>query len=443
MSSRRGFALAEIELCSFDRSTTARCHVQKPDRYRLIEALPADVQRVTRGGGVSYVAASFSSASVVQDIGAFDRLLAFDGEQGLIKVEAGARIGDVVRFALARGWLLPVVPGHPRATIGGCIAADVHGKNPARDGTFRRHVEAIELFDPISGWMVVSREQNAERFAACFAGFGIPGLISHATLRLVPAAAAYSLRNVVVGNLIEAADALVAHAGAPLLYGWHDGRAGRFGRGVVRFGLESTEGSPAPASRVVDLPSVIEPWPFCAWTSSGIGAMNQIIRHGWMRAGKGQIAIEAALFPLNDARRYYAGFGKAGFVEAQWLLPHKRYAEFVPALEAEVERVRPRISLIASKLFDGCADGFSFDGKGIALAIQLPEPKASKQAAFIESLTELALLHGGRPNLIKDSSLSADSAQRGIANFVVCQNNLRLFDPQALQHSELTRRLGL
>ena len=443
MSSRRGFALAEIELRSFDRSVSARCHVQKPDRYRLIEALPADVLRITRGGGVSYVGASFSSDSVVQDVGAFDRLLAFDGEQGLMKVEAGARIGDVVRFALARGWLLAVAPGHPRATIGGCIAADVHGKNPARDGTFRRHVEAIELFDPVSGWMVVSRDENAERFAACFAGFGIPGLIGNATLRLVPAAAAYSIRNVAVSNLVEAADALVAHAGAPVLYGWHDGRPGRFGSGVVRFGLETTERASARSSRKSDLPNAVEPWPFCAWSRLGIAAMNQVIRSGWMRAGKDHVAIEAALFPLNDARRYFAGFGKAGFVEAQWLLPHRRYAEFVAALEAEVERVRPRISLIASKLFDGCAEGLSFEGKGIALAIQLPEPKASKQAAFIESLTELALLHGGRPNLIKDSSLSADSVQRGIADFAACREKLRLFDPQVLQHSELTRRLGL
>lgn len=444
MSSLRGFALAELELRSFDRSASARCHVQRPDRYRLIEALPVDVQRITRGGGVSYVGASFSSDSVVQDLGAFNRLLEFDGEQGLLKVEAGARIGDVVRFALARGWLLAVAPGHPGATIGGCIAADVHGKNPARDGTFRRHVEAIELFDPVSGWMVVSRNENAERFAACFAGFGIPGLIGNATLRLVPAAAAYSIRNVDVSNLIEAADALVAHAGAPLLYGWHDGRPGRFGRGVVRFGLETTTGRASTrSSRKNDLPNAVEPWRFCAWSRLGIAAMNQVIRSGWMRAGNGHVAIEAALFPLNDARRYYAGFGKAGFVEAQWLLPHKRYAEFVAALEAEVERVRPRISLIASKLFDGCSEGFSFNGKGIALAIQLPEPKASKQAAFIESLTELALLHGGRPNLIKDSSLSADSAQRGITNFSAGRNNLRIFDPQALQHSELTRRLGL
>ena len=33
--------------------------------------------------------------------------------------------------------------------------------------------------------------------------------------------------------------------------------------------------------------------------------------------------------------------------------------------------MHPRIALIASKLFDGNADGFSFDGRGIALALQV------------------------------------------------------------------------
>ena len=43
MTVSRGYALAERELQSFDRSVVARCHVQRPDRYRLLESLPVDV----------------------------------------------------------------------------------------------------------------------------------------------------------------------------------------------------------------------------------------------------------------------------------------------------------------------------------------------------------------------------------------------------------------
>lgn len=441
MNAPRGFALAELELLSFDRNCAARCHVQRPDRYRLIEALPADVARITRGSGVSYVGASFSHDAVSQDMSAFDRILDFDGEHGLITVEAGACIGDVVRFVLARGWLLAVVPGHPRATIGGCIAADVHGKNPARDGTFRAHVEALELFDPQSGWIVASRDENAGRFAACFAGFGIPGLIGNATLRLVRAPDAYTIRRIPVANLLEAGEVLLAHAGAPLLYGWHDGRSGAFGRGVIRFGLEAQ--GPRRARPVDDLPLAIEPWPVMAWNGIGIAAMNTLIRRRWCRPGSSTVDVGSALFPLNAATRYFAGFGSRGFVEAQWLLPHARYPAFATALADLVARRRPRISLIASKLFDGVAEGFNFDGKGIALAIHCPQPQANKQKAFLEALTELAIEHSARPNLIKDSTLSASTVRRALPVFDVAREALRLFDPSGLQRSELTRRLEL
>lgn len=441
MSTPRGFALAERELRSFDRSTSARCTVQQPDRYRAIEALPADAPRITRGGGVSYVGASFGAGIISQDIGAFDRLLAFDDTRGLLTVEAGARIGDVVRFALSRGWLVPVVPGHARATIGGCIAADVHGKNPARDGTFRDHVVALELFDPREGWLGASAHENGERFAACFAGFGIPGLIGNATLRLVRAPSAYAVRRLPVANLIEAAEVLQAHAGAPLLYGWHDGRARHFGRGVIRFGLEAQEGVravPAP-----DLPAEVEPWRLRAWNAAGIAALNTWIRRRWCRPGSSTVDVVSALFPLNGARAYYAGFGEAGFAEAQWLIPHARHAGFATALADHVARTRPRISLIASKLFDGEAQGFSFNGRGIAYAIQCPSPRAPAQRAFLEALAELALTHGGRPNLIKDSTLDAATVRRAWPDFEARRAALRAFDAQGLQQSGLTRRLEL
>lgn len=443
MSLRRGFALAETELTSFDGSCRLRCHVQRPDRYRLIEALPPDVKRISRGSGVSYVGAGIGRDSVVQEMGAFNRILAFDAEAGRITVEAGASVGDVVRFARARGWLLAVVPGHPRASIGGCIAADVHGKNPARDGTFRSQVEALELFDPQQGWLVASRSQNAERFAACFAGFGIPGLIANATLRLVPAPQAWSLREAPVADLAAAAELLRSHAGAPILYGWHDGRAQAFGRGVIRFGLEADARVKKARRSANDLPARVEPWPLTAWNRAGIALMNRWLGQRWRRPGSRHVDIESALFPLNAARRYFAGFGPDGMVEAQWLIPHARFGAFAEALGGEVRRQRPRISLIASKLFEGEADGLRFDGSGIALAMHFPQPRETRQAAFLATLAALAIEHGGRPNLIKDSSLDAATLRRAIPEFESIRNTLRGFDAAGVQHSDLTARLEL
>ncbi|HJT97153.1 MAG TPA: FAD-binding oxidoreductase, partial [Rhodanobacteraceae bacterium] len=374
----RGFALAETGLASFDRQFDARCRVQRPDRYRLLDALPRDVPRIARGSGVSYVAASFGAGAISQSLAAFDRLLAFDEDEGRLVAEAGARIGDVQRFALARGWYLPVTPGHPATTIGGAIAADVHGKNPARDGTFRAVVERIELSTADGGIVVASADENADRFAATFAGFGLAGTITRAVLRLARPPSALILRRVPVANLADAARVLREAANAPVLYGWHDGRGKVFGRGVIRIGLASDvvdarSSRIPPASR--DLPATIAPAPIALWNRAGIAAANTWFGAHWRRPGQSPLPLADALFPLNDARGYFAGFGAAGMAEAQWLVPHARFDDFAGALGERVARDRPRIALVASKLFAGAPAGFSFDGAGIALAIQVPAPR--------------------------------------------------------------------
>ena len=442
----RGYALADTELVSFDRQFHARCRLQRPDRYRLLAALPADATRIARGGGVSYVGASFGAGAISQDLGAFDRLLAFDPDSGHISVEAGARIGDVQRFALARGWYLAVAPGHPRASVGGCIAADVHGKNPARDGTFRAQVEAIELHAPLRGTLVASAERHPELFAATFAGFGLTGTLARVRLRLARPPATLVLRRVPVRDLAEGARVLREAANAPVLYGWHDGRPGHFGRGVIRVGLASDvpEAQPAPLpSAARDLPESITPLPFALWSRAGIAAANTWLGARWCRAGQAPMALAAALFPLNDARLYFAGYGNAGLAESQWLVPHARFESFAAALADLVARQRPRIALIASKLFAGTADGFAFDGSGIALAIQIPAPAESAQRVFLESLAEAAIDHGGRPNLIKDSTLDAATVRRAMAGFGAAQARLAAHNPGALHTSELARRLAL
>ena len=441
----RGFALAEADLRTFDAQFHARCRVQHPDRYRLIDALPRDAQRIARGSGVSYVAASFAADAISQSLAAFDRVLAFDDASGRLVVEAGARIGDVQRFALARGWYLAVAPGHPAATIGGCIAADVHGKNPARDGTFRAVVERIELATA-NGLVVADAAQNAAIFAATFAGFGLTGVITRATLTLARPPAALVMRRVPVADLAEAARVLREAQNAPVLYGWHDGRAGRFGRGVIRIGLASDVADPhalraPPRSR--DLPAHVAPSAFPKWNRAGIAAANTWLGWRWCRAGQSPLPLADALFPLNDARGYFAGFGKAGMVEAQWLVPHARFDDFAGALAERVARDKPRIALIASKLFAGRGEGFSFDGAGVALAIQLPAPRETGQRAFLEALAEIALAHAARANLIKDSSLDAATARRAIAGFDAARAELASFNPDGLYASELARRLAL
>ena len=73
------------------------------------------------------------------------------------------------------GLLLPVLPGTRHLTVGGAVAADVHGKNHRRDGSIASWIEEIELLDGQGELRFVSREQDPEAFFATVGGMGLTG----------------------------------------------------------------------------------------------------------------------------------------------------------------------------------------------------------------------------------------------------------------------------
>ena len=58
-----------------------------------------------------------------------DKIIHFDHKKGIVKIEAGVLLKDLLELIIPHGWFIPTTPGTKYVTIGGMIANNIHGKN--------------------------------------------------------------------------------------------------------------------------------------------------------------------------------------------------------------------------------------------------------------------------------------------------------------------------
>ncbi|HEX3914558.1 MAG TPA: FAD-binding oxidoreductase [Steroidobacteraceae bacterium] len=431
---------------SFDGAISLKCAVQKPDRYSFFGAGTTTHCAIARGAGLSYAAASFGGDAISVDMSSFDRVLAFCDKTGIVEVEAGIRLGDLYNFLIRRNFYLPIQPGHGRISIGGCIAADVHGKNPFRDGTFAKQVQSVKLFHPDHGIVNLSETAQPALFRATCGGYGTTGIIISAQLRCVR----------VPGNAVEVHIEKVASVNEGVLrlrslahdsdfvYSWHDLTlpSAQFGRGhvvVARFvNVPITRPSQLYIPQL--LPNSRERWPvgvYTFWTARAINAAHAATRG---RNTK-HVTLDQSLFPIHGSEHYFSAFGKKGFHEFQAIVPHDSFGEYIAGIRAATAYHSVTITLAAAKIFAGTSTLIRFDGDGVCFTINFPRSQRSPE--FMHSLDQLLLEVGGRPNPIKDSRLPRHIAEAAYPELPHLRSVLHSWDKSRMFRSELSVRLGL
>ena len=107
-------------------------------------------------------------------------------------VEAGISLDALMKALLPFGLWVPVLPGTRQVTIGGAIAADVHGKNHHTQGSFGNHVRALDLLTADGEIHTLTPDgDQATLFWATVGGMGLTGVILRATVALQRTESAY------------------------------------------------------------------------------------------------------------------------------------------------------------------------------------------------------------------------------------------------------------
>jgi decaprenylphospho-beta-D-ribofuranose 2-oxidase len=433
-------------LISFDGNVRAHCSVVRPDRYAAFGNHFDRAPLIPRGAGLSYAAASFCNGGTSIDMTQFDRILSFDPVHGIVEVEAGLTLAALHEFLTPRGWYLPVQPGYGGIRIGGCIAADVHGKNPARDGNFVAQVASVRLFHPRHGIVDLSAQAESDIFDATCGGYGLTGLILSAKLRARPLLATHMRIHVhPVKSAIEGANTMLRlqSEGADIVYSWHD-FIGSSERGIVVSGrLASPENITAsPHAKAPLSPEWRAAWRLPIWNGLSGAMANQAYYHLQTRSvATRYTSVRASLFPIEGRESYFRGFGSRGFFEYQSLVPLENFESYVREVKAAARRRGTPIVLAAGKNFDSRQKFLRFGGTGICFVLNIPHDSAAEYT--MADIDQILLAHGGIPNLIKDSRLPRQIAEAAYPEIDAFRSTITGWDSSRLFQSSLSERLGL
>jgi FAD/FMN-containing dehydrogenase len=368
------------------------------------DPLPAGAPVLAHGLGRSYGDSCLNASGPVLLTRGLRRFLAFDGEHGVVRAEAGLSLGELTEVVLPRGWLPPVLPGTQFVTLGGAVANDIHGKNHHRTGTFGRHVKALGL----------RRSDGTERllaagdplFAATVGGLGLTGLVTWVELQLEPAPSGWVDVEAIRFGSLEEFEELSAESAATHAYtvAWVDGLArgaalgrGVFFRGNLAEGPAKVPGRPRPVDVPFDAPEFV--------LSTGVMRLFNGV-YGRLPRRRHRASVWSFFHPLDAFGRWNRLYGRRGFLQHQSVVPDR---EAVRALLALASAHREGSFLSVLKTFgDVPSPGLlSFPRPGWTLALDLPY-RGKQTLEFLDQMDAVVRTHGGAIYPAKDARMSPE-----------------------------------
>ena len=369
---------------------------------------------IARGNGRSYGDSAISSRNTIE-MKKFNRMLEFNSTSGLLVLEAGVILEDVINIFLPKGWFPPVTPGSKFVTIGGMVAADVHGKNHHKDGSFSSYIDWIDVITSGGQIKRCSRKKNKKIFNWTIGGMGLTGVVLHVAFKLKPVSTSWIKQKTYRAcDIDQAIKIFEANLDSPYTVAWIDclSKGKGLGRSLVILGEHAT---------INDLPKNKRKKPFYTSTKRKMTipinfpsfTLNKVSVkifnwfYYWKASMNNKISIvdyESFFYPLDRIIGWNKIYGRKGFAQFQCVIPLKYSNEGIKELLQEISKQGLGSFLAVLKRFGKQESFFSFPMEGYTLALDFPISKNS--LLLMKQLDEITIKYKGRLYLAKDSRMS-------------------------------------
>ncbi len=346
-----------------------------------------------------------------------DRFISFDRERGILRVEAGISLAEILKLVVPQGWFLAVTPGTKFVTIGGAIANDVHGKNHHRAGTFGSHLLQFELLRSSGERLLCSPIENSELFRATIGGLGLAGLILWAEIQLKkienPFIDAEMIRFANLDEFFEISaesDQNYEHTVA-----WVDclSKGESIGRGIFIQGNHAADSDrmpPLPKKRSLLMPIDAPNFMLNSFT---IKAFNLLYYNKQLKkVVKNLTHYDPFFYPLDAIEAWNRIYGKRGFLQYQFVVPYQDNRKAIKTIFEKITDSGQGSFLAVLKTFGNIpsAGMMSFPKKGVILALDFPN-RGKQLFDLLDQIDEIIRENGGAVYPAKDARMSARNFQ--------------------------------
>jgi FAD/FMN-containing dehydrogenase len=347
--------------------------------------------------------------------GGIDRLLDFDSATGILCCEAGTTLGEILDFAVPRGFFLPVCPGTKYVTVGGAIANDIHGKNHHVAGTFGCHVPRFELVRSDGARLICSAAQNTDWYSATIGGMGLTGLITWAEIKLKPIVSRrIRYTGIKFAGIEEFVSLSARNADSEYTVSWIDcvASGNNFARGIFMAGSHDATAGPLTPTNSMRLALPLD-FPEFILNRHSVGIFNTLYFNKQRGKIKNKLVdYEPFFFPLDKLQHWNRMYGKNGLLQFQCVVPWEaRHTGLVEILKAITSSGLASFLAVLKVFGDVPSPGMmSFPKPGITLALDFPI-RRDTSFDLLELLAAITLDHGGRMYPAKDATMTAAQFQ--------------------------------
>jgi len=367
------------------------------------------------GYGRSYGDSALSSNII--NVKPKDYFIDFNKKNGLLHIQAGVLLSEILEHYVQKGWFLKVTPGTKLITIGGAIASDVHGKNHHVEGCFSECVKEFKIMLADGEVVTCSKEATPDLFKATCGGMGLTGVILDAKIYLKKINSQYIDQTTIkTKNLKETFTAFEEYQGKPYSVAWIDclAKGDEIGKCLLMVGDFRDDGK--LNYKLKAQKSIPFNFPSFALNNWSVRAFNWLY---YAKAKEGvskqRVDIDTFFYPLDAIGHWNRIYGKNGFTQYQFILPKKTSYEGLEEILTAISNSGKGSFLAVLKLYGKANENWlSFPIEGYSLALDFKIEKGLFE--LLDKLDEIVVKHKGRIYLTKDVRVSKETFEKGYSN---------------------------